>query len=144
MVATQALPVGIIRQNQLHLLQFPCASRGFERAAFQPTLSNSQELSLPRYLCKDWSHEGSAVWIRHSSMLNFVLLTSFSLYCPQVVPCLGALPLLRCCDTGNGQPGRQHVPHAQSATCIYPLEAGAVRYSLTPPLCRVVVSLQLK
>lgn len=30
----------------------------------------------------------------------------------------GGLPLSGCCDTGNGQPGRQHLSHAEFAMCI--------------------------
>jgi len=141
----QALPVGIIRQKQLCVLHLPCASR-----VCSSVLQFSQpypiiSISLPRCLCKDWSHEGSAGWILHSSTLKFVLLTSFSPYCPHMVPCLGALRLLGCCDAGNGQPSRQHFPNPSFATCVYAVKAGAVLYSLTLRLCWVVVSpLQLR
>lgn len=45
-VASWALPLGFIRQKKPHLRQFLCASGGFECAAFQLALSNSQDLSL--------------------------------------------------------------------------------------------------
>lgn len=97
-------------------------------------------------LCKDRSHEVSAIWIGDSSIFNFVLLTSFLLYCPQVVPCLGGVCLSRGAATqAMGNQAGSICPMLNLQCAFYTLQAGAVLYSLTSELCWVVVSsLQLR